>query len=101
MIVAIVAVPLSLVINYNIWVWLLDLLPILCNMHLLPMISATILKILTVVRTTAKIVTTLWPALVKSALWFAPLIIFCRLYIDFLVEDIMTFLLICHDDLLF
>jgi hypothetical protein len=100
-IVAIIAVPLSLVIDYNIWVWLLDLLPILCNMHLLSMISATILKILTVVRATAKIVTTLWPALVKAPLWFAPLVIFSRLYIDFLVEDIMTFLLICHDDLLF
>jgi len=101
-IAAVVAVPLCLMIDYNIRVGFLDLLPVLCNMDLLSVISTSILKILTVVRTTAEVVTAalLWPTLAKPFRLTA-LVIFSRFYIDLFIKDVMTFLLILHDDLLF
>jgi len=56
-IAAVVTVSLSLMIYDNIRVRFLDLLPVLCNMNPLSVVSASILKVLTVIRTTAEIVT--------------------------------------------
>jgi len=56
-IAAVVTVSLSLMIYDNIRVRFLDLLPVLCNMDPLSVVSASILKVLTVIRTTAEIVT--------------------------------------------